>query len=51
MIKAGVKRNVELAVRRLSRVPDLHRRINSGTIKIVGAVYDMDSGVVNFMDE
>jgi carbonic anhydrase len=45
-IHQAVKRNVELAVRRLSRVPDLRRSINAGRIKIVGAVYDMHTGKV-----
>jgi carbonic anhydrase len=49
-IKRAVKRNVELAVRRLSRVPDLRRSINAGKIKIVGAVYHMHTGKVDMFD-
>ena len=45
-IDHAVQRNVELAVRRLSRVPDLRRSINAGRIKVVGAVYDMHTGEV-----
>ena len=47
-IAHAVRRNVELAVRRLSRVPDLRRRVATGKIKIVGGVYDMHTGKVNF---
>lgn len=49
-IDRAVKRNVKLAVRRLSRVPDLRHRLKAGTIKIVGAVYDMCSGKVEILD-
>ena len=49
-IDNAVKRNVELAVRRLSRVPDLRRSLNAGNIKIVGAVYDMHTGKIEILD-
>ena len=49
-IDRAVQRNVEIAVRRLSRVPDLRRSINAGRIKIVGAVYDMHTGKVNVLE-
>lgn len=45
-----VRKNVELSVRRLTRVPDIRRNIKAGTIKIVGAVYDMHSGKVEFLE-
>lgn len=43
-IDLAVKRNVAIAVRRLSRVPDLHRRVNQGNVKIVGGVYGIHTG-------
>ena len=49
-IELAVRSNVELAVRRLSRVPDLHRSIEAGKLKIVGAVYDMHTGRVDLLD-
>ncbi len=49
-IKQAVSRNVQLAVRRLSRVPDVRRRILSGRVKIVGAVYDIHSGKVVLLE-
>ncbi|MEM6654467.1 MAG: carbonic anhydrase [Planctomycetota bacterium] len=48
-IDIAVRRNVELAVRRLSRVPDLRRGLNTRGVQIVGAVYDMHTGEVNFL--
>ena len=49
-IDVCVKQNVRLAIRRLSRVPDLHRSIKAGKIKVIGAVYDMHTGKVHFLD-
>ena len=45
----AVKQNVEIAVRRLSRVPDLRRRIRAGEIKVVGAIYDMHTSQVELL--
>lgn len=50
-IDLAVKRNVSIAVRRLSRVPDLHRRMNSGKVKIVGGVYDMHTGKLGIVPQ
>ena len=49
-IDRAVQRNVELAVRRLSRVPDLRRSVNAGKVKIVGAIYDMHTGKVDILN-
>ena len=46
----AINRNVELAVRRLSRVPDLRRSIKTGKMIIVGAIYDMHTGKVTFRE-
>lgn len=45
----AVKRNVELGVRRLSRVPDLMKSLKKGKVQIVGAVYDIHSGKVDLL--
>jgi len=45
----AVKRNVDQAVRRLSRVEDMRKSLKSGKVKIVGAVYDMHTGKVDFL--
>ncbi|MEM6981080.1 MAG: carbonic anhydrase [Planctomycetota bacterium] len=50
-IEAAIRKNVELAVRRLSRVPDLRRQVLADSIKITGAVYDMHTGQVQFIDD
>lgn len=49
-IDRAVTRNVELAVRRLSRVPDLRGSITAGRIKIVSAIYDMHTGKATFLE-
>lgn len=49
-IKLAVRRNVKLAVRRLSIVPDLRKRIKNGSVKLVGAVYDMHTGKVEILE-
>ena len=49
-IDRAVTQNVKLAVRRLSRVPDLRRSIKAAKTKIVGAVYDMHTGKVRFLE-
>lgn len=48
-IDRAVKRNIQLAARRLSRVPDLRRGIREGRLKVVGAYYDMHTGKVSFL--
>lgn len=49
-VAKAIEKNMKLAVRRLSRVPDLRRSIKTGNVKLVGAVYDMHTGKVNFVD-
>jgi carbonic anhydrase len=46
-IQQAVHQNVEQSVRRLSRVPDLRKSLKGGSVKIVGAIYDMHTGKVN----
>ncbi|MEN1678709.1 MAG: carbonic anhydrase [Planctomycetota bacterium] len=50
-VAKAIEQNVQLAVRRLSRVPDLRRSLKSGAVKLVGAVYDMHTGKVNFVGD
>lgn len=45
-IDQAVRRNVEMAVRKLSRVPDLRKSIQAKKLDIVSAVYDMHTGEV-----
>ncbi|NOX55243.1 MAG: carbonic anhydrase [Planctomycetes bacterium] len=48
-IERAVSRNVQRSVQRLSRVPDLRRKIKANTIQIVGAVFDMHTGKVGLL--
>ncbi|HID22608.1 MAG TPA: carbonic anhydrase [Planctomycetaceae bacterium] len=48
-IEQAVSRNVQRSVQRLSRVPDLRRKMKAGTIRIVGAVFDMHTGQVELV--
>lgn len=48
-VAEAVRRNVQLTVRKLSRVDDLRKQIKGGTVKVVGAVYDMHTGKVELL--
>lgn len=48
-VAAGVERNVKRAVRRLSAVPDLMKRLRAHKLCIVGAVYDLHTGKVELL--
>ena len=48
-IKRAVRKNVEQAVRRLSLVPDMMKNLKSNRVVIIGAVYDMHQGRVEFI--
>ncbi len=48
-LNMAVRLNVQLGVRRLSQVPDLMKSLKSGKVVIVGAVYDLHTGKVEFV--
>lgn len=48
--KAAVEANVRLSVKRLAELPEARLPLEQGRIKIVGAVYDLESGRVRFLD-
>ncbi|MBL9127519.1 MAG: carbonic anhydrase [Verrucomicrobiales bacterium] len=48
-VAEAVRKNVQLTVRKLSRVEDLRKQIKGGTVKVVGAVYDMHTGKVELL--
>jgi carbonic anhydrase len=50
-LKEAVKRNVQLAVQRLTQTPDLIRSQKSGKLKIMGGVYDMHTGKIEFLED
>ena len=45
----GIINNIEMGVRRLSRVPAVHRRIKTGQVKVLGAIYDIHDGSVRLL--
>lgn len=50
LIDNAVKSNAELMVRRLQkRSVIIHDAVRSGQVQIVGAVYDLDTGLVNYV--
>lgn len=48
-IEQGVYKNVELAIKRLSRVPDVRNAIESGRVIIQGAIYDLKTGSIELL--
>ena len=50
-VNEAVKRNVQLAVQRLAQTPDLIRSQKSGKLKIMGGVYDMHTGKIEFLKD
>ena len=48
-IEQGVYKNVELAIKRLSRVPDMRNAIQSGRVVIQGAIYDLKTGSIELL--
>ncbi|MEM9368242.1 MAG: carbonic anhydrase [Planctomycetota bacterium] len=49
-LSQSIENNVRMAVRRLSRVPDLRAGVTERKLQIVGAIYDMHTGKVRFLD-
>lgn len=49
-IQQVVEKNVAMTVRRLTRAPDLAKSRKQGHLKIAGAVYDLHTGRVSFLD-
>jgi carbonic anhydrase len=49
LLAAAVSHNVTNVVERLSAAPILQSAITGGTLKVVGAVYDLDTGKVEFL--
>lgn len=50
LVAAAVGKNVRLAVRKLTRVPTLMKQVKKGEIRIVGAIYDMFSDKIRFLE-
>ncbi len=51
LIAAAVEANVRASVKQLRRVPSIAEAAKTPNVKIVGAVYHIDSGKIVFLDE
>jgi carbonic anhydrase len=50
LLQAAVEANVRWAVRQLRETPEARKREAEGIMKLVGAVYELESGRVRFLD-
>ena len=50
LMRAAVEANVRHAVAQVRATPEAQARRGSGDVKLVGAVYDLESGRVRFLD-
>ena len=50
LLSAGVEANVRRAVRELLATPEAKARSGKGEMKLVGAVYELETGRVRFLD-
>ena len=50
LLKAAVEANVRWTIRKLLESPEGGARAAQGDVKLVGAVYDLDTGRVRFLD-
>ena len=51
LLEAAVEANVRWTVRTLLETPEARSRAAEGRMKLVGAVYDLDTGAVRFLDQ
>ncbi len=49
-LEAAVEANVQWALRQLREVPEGRPTLKEGSVKLVGAVYDLETGKVRFME-
>src|SRR5262249_48610353 len=50
LLRAGVEANVRHTVQQLRETPEARARLALGGVKLVGAVYELESGRVRFFD-
>jgi carbonic anhydrase len=50
LLRAAVEANVRHTVRELLATPEAQARLKQGDMKLVGAVYELDTGRVRFLD-
>ena len=49
-MKAAVEANVRWTIRTILDMPEAKARAAEGVVKLVGAVYDLATGAVRFLD-
>ena len=49
MLDAAVEANVRWSIQQLWETPEGRRRLEEGVVKLIGAVYDLDTGRVRFL--
>ncbi len=50
LLRAGVEANVRRTMRELLETPEARARLAEGHMRLIGAVYELDSGRVRFLD-
>jgi len=51
LLRAAVEANVRWSIRQLLSLPEARRAIRAGKITLVGAVYELNTGEVRFLDD
>jgi carbonic anhydrase len=51
LIEAAVEANVRWSIKQLLALPDAQLAINAGLVTLVGAVYELETGKVRFLDQ
>ena len=49
-LRRGVEANVRWSMRQLLETPEAEERVKEGVLKLVGAVYELETGRVRFLD-
>ena len=50
LVHAAVESNVQHSIQELMKIEDLQRAVQNGRLNVVGAVYDLHTGKVRFLD-
>lgn len=50
LLDAAIEANVRFTVRQLQETPEGRERMRKGDLRLVGAIYELDSGRVRFLD-
>lgn len=50
MVHVAVEENVRHSMQELAKVPDIHKAITTGQLQVVGAIYDLHTGEVRFLE-